>query len=188
MIIAKGGKILDALILATPGVSSPTTYRARFGSLVKAYSLLDYKTTWNEQRLEQKRRVQSIRSDLLNQVVALSRGDVAIDMSSTHHTQLRLRTGRLVSVIVGLLFEYRGKHRWLVKPVPAERRQIALLARLNDRNDAIQDLIVIPPIVGSARSMITSENDARLRCEFRLGDLADFSEAVQTVARSVQAG
>jgi DNA invertase Pin-like site-specific DNA recombinase len=187
-IIAKGGKISEALILATPGVPCATTYRARFGSLVKAYSLLDYKTTWNEQRLEQKRRVQSIRSNLLNQIVALSRGDVTIDVSPTHHTQLRLRTGRLVSVIVGLLFEYRGKHRWLVKPVPAERRQIALLARLNDKNDAIKDLIVIPPIVGSARSMITSENDARLRCEFRLGDLADFSEAVQTVARSVQAG
>jgi hypothetical protein len=91
-----------------------------------------------------------------------------------------------VSVIVGLLSEYKGKHRWLVKPVPAERRQIALLARLNDRNDAIEDLIVIPPIVGSARSMITWENDPRLRCGFRLGDLAGFSEAVQTVARSVQ--
>jgi hypothetical protein len=81
MIIAKGGKILDALILATPGVSSPTTYRARFGSLVKAYSLLDYKATWDERRLEQKRRVQSIRSNLLNEIAALSRGGVTIEIS-----------------------------------------------------------------------------------------------------------
>jgi hypothetical protein len=51
-----------------------------------------------------------------------------------------------VSVIVGLLFEYKGEPRWLVKPVRAERRQIALLARLNDRNDAIKDLFVIPPM------------------------------------------
>ena len=187
-IIAKEGRISDALILATPGVPCPTTYRARFGSLVKAYRLLDYKATWNEQRLEQKRWVQSIRSNLLNQIATLSRGRVTIDMSPTHHTRLRLRTGRLVSVIVGLLFEYKGEPRWLVKPVRAERRQIALLARLNDRNDAIKDLFVIPPIVGNFRSLVTSENDVRLRCEFRLGDPADFFEAVQSVARSVQTG
>jgi len=187
-IIAKEGKLSDALILATPSVPCPTTYRARFGSLVKAYRLLGYKTTWNEQRLEQKRRVQSIRINLLNKIAALSRGRVTINMSPTRHTRLRLRTGRLVSVIVGLLFEYKGEPRWLVKPVRAEHRQIALLARLNDRNDAIKDLFVIPPFVGSFRSMVTSENDARLRCEFRLGDPADFFEAVQSVARSVQTG
>lgn len=187
-IIAKEGKISDALILATPSVPCPTTYRARFGSLVKAYRLLDYKATWNEQRLEQKHRVQSIRINLLNQIAAHSRGRVTIDMSPTRHTRLRLRTGRIVSVIVGLLFEYKGEPRWLVKPVRTERRQIALLARLNDRNDAIKDLFVIPPIVGSFRSLVTSENDVRLRCEFRLGDPADFFEAVQFVARSVQTG
>ena len=106
-------------------------------------------------------------------------------MSPTHHTRLRLRTGRLVSVIVGLLFEYKDEPRWLVKPVPTERRQIALVARLNDKNDAIKDFFVIPP-VRSSRSLVISENDVRLQHEFRLGDLADFFEAVQSVARSVQ--
>ena len=104
MIVAKKGKISDALILATPSVPCPTRYRARFASLVKAYRLLDSKASWNEQRLEQKRRVQSIRINLLNQITALSQGRVTIDMSATRHTRLRLRTGRLVSVIVGLLF------------------------------------------------------------------------------------
>ena len=185
MIIAKEGKISDALILGTPSVPCPTTYRARFGSLVKAYRLLDYKATWNEQRLEQKRRVQSIRVNLLNEIAVLSRGLVTIDMSPTRHTRLRLRTGRLVSVIVGLLFEYKGEPRWLVKPVRAERRQIALVARLNERNDAIKDFFVIPP-VRSSRSLVISENDVRLQHDFRLCDLADFFEAVQMVARSVQ--
>ena len=93
--------------------------------------------------------------------------------------------GRLVSVIVGLLFEYKGEPRWLVKPVPGERRQVALVARLNDRNDVIKDFFVIPP-VRSSRSLVISENNVRLQHNFRLGDLADFFEAVQTVARSVQ--
>jgi DNA invertase Pin-like site-specific DNA recombinase len=185
MIIAKEGKISDALILATPSVPCPTTYRARFGSLVKAYRLLNYKATWNEERLEQKRRVQSIRINLLNQVTALSRGRVTIDMSPTRHTRLRLRTGRLVSVIVGLMSEYKGAPRWLVKPARAERRHIALVARLNHRNDAIKDFHVIPP-ARKSRSLLISENDARLQQGFLLANLADFFETVQTLARTVQ--
>jgi len=185
MIIAKEGRISEALIRATPNVPCPQIYRARFGSLVNAYRLLGYNCIWNEQGQEQKRRVRSIRSNLLSQITALSRGRVTINMSPTRHTRLRLRTGRLVSVIVGLLFEYKGEPRWLVKPVPGERRQIALVARLNDRNDAIKDFFVIPP-VRSSRSLVISENDVRLQPEFRLDDLADFFEAVQTVARSVQ--
>jgi hypothetical protein len=46
MIIAKEGKISEALIRATPNVPSPQTYRARFGSLVNAYRLSGYKATW----------------------------------------------------------------------------------------------------------------------------------------------
>jgi len=70
MIIAKEGKISEALIRATPNVPCPQTYRARFGSLISAYRLSGHKTIWNEQRQEQKRRVQSIRSNLLIQVAA----------------------------------------------------------------------------------------------------------------------
>ena len=188
MIIAKEGKISIALIMATPNVPSPQTYRTRFGSIVNAYRLLGYKAIWDEQRVEQKHRVQSIRSNLLSQIAALSGGRVTIDISPTHHTRLRLQTGRLVSVIVGRrLFEYKGAPRWLVKPVRAERRHIALVARLNDRNDALKDIFVIPTL-GSFSSLVISENDVRLRRAFRLGDLAGFFEAVQTVARSVQTG
>jgi hypothetical protein len=76
--------------------------------------------------------------NLLIQIAALSRGRVTINMSPMHHTRLRLRTGRLVSVIVGLLFEYKGE------PVCAELRQIALVARLNERNDAIKEKEMMP--------------------------------------------
>ena len=186
MIAAKEGKISTALIKATPNVPSPQTYRARFGSIVKAYRLLGYKAIWNERRLEQKHRVQAIRSNLLSEVVALSGGRVTIDTSSTRHTRLRLRTGRLVSVIVArCLFGYKGALRWLVKPVIAERRHIALVARLNDRNDALKDIFVIPP-VDSYHSLVISENDFRLARKVQLVDLADFFKVVHALARSQQ--
>ena len=85
------------------------------------------------------------------------------------------------------MFGYKGALRWLVKPVRAERRHIALVARLNDGNNALKDLFVIPP-VDNPNGLLISENDVRLQRGFRLGDLADFFKAVQTVARSVQTG
>jgi hypothetical protein len=68
-----------------------------------------------------------------------------------------------------------------VKPVPAERKHITLVARLNDGNNDLKDLFVISPIRGFS-SLVVSENDARLQQGFRLGNLAHFFETVQTVA------
>jgi hypothetical protein len=68
-----------------------------------------------------------------------------------------------------------------VKPVPAERKHIALVARLNDGNNALKDLFVISPMRGFS-SLVVSENDARLQQGFRLDKFADFFETVQTVA------
>lgn len=185
MIIAKEGRISTALIVATPNVPSPQTYRTRFGSLVNAYRLLGYKATWDEQNVDQKRRVQAIRSNLLSQIAARSGGRVTIDMSPTRHTRLRLRTGRLVSVVISrCLLGYKGALRWFLKPVHDERRHIALIARLDHGNDEIKDLFVTPPVL--ARSLVLSEHDARLPFKFRLGDLAEFFQAVQVVARSEQ--
>jgi DNA invertase Pin-like site-specific DNA recombinase len=182
IIAAKQGRISIALIAATPNVPSPQTYRTRFGSLVKAYRLSGYKAIWDERRVEQKYRVQAIRSNLLSQIAALSGGRVTIDISPTRHARLRLRTGRLVSVIASrCLFGYNGSLRWLVKPVPAERKHIALVARLNDGNNALKDLFVISPMRGVS-SLVVSENDARLQQGFRLDKFADFFETVQTVA------
>ena len=185
-IAAKEGKISTALITATPNVPSPQTYRARFGSVVKAYRLLGYKAIWDERRLEKKHQVRTIRNELLREIAALSGGRVTIDTSSTRHTRLRLSTGRLVSVIVArCLFGYKGALRWLVKPVIAERRYIALIARLNDGNNALKDLFVVAP-VNSSNSLLISESDVRLVRKFQLVDLADFFDAVQTAAQSPQ--
>jgi DNA invertase Pin-like site-specific DNA recombinase len=185
MILAQEGKISTALIMSTPNVPSPQTYRTRFGSLVNAYRLLGYKSTWNEQHVEQKHRVRAIRNNLLNQIAALSGGRVTIDISSTRNTRLRLKTGRLVGVRVGrCLLGYRGALRWLMTPVQAERRNIALLARLNVGNSIVKDMFVIPPV--GISSSLMSENDVRLQNGFRLHDLADFFDVVQTAARSVQ--
>src|SRR5258708_19370254 len=104
MIAAQQGRISIALIEATPNVPSPQIYRARFGSLVKAYRLSGYKAIWNEQRVEQRHRVQAIRSNLLSQIAAFSGGRVTIDISPTRHTRLRLRTGRLAGVIASPCF------------------------------------------------------------------------------------
>ena len=185
-ILAKEGKITIGLIVGTPNVPSPQTYRARFGSLVTAYRLLGYKTIWNEQRVEQKHRVQAIRSELLNQIAEVSGGRVTVDKSPTRHTRLRLRTGRLVSVVVSrCMLGYKGALRWLVKPVPAERRHIALVARLNDRNDALRDMFVLPPIGGSS-GLVISEHDVRLQQGSPLRDLPGFFDAVQVLAQNLQ--
>lgn len=178
-ILAKEGRITNALIVATPNAHAPYTYRRRFGSLVRAYRLVGYKATWDEQRLEKKRRVQALRNTLMGRIRELSGGRVSIQTGPTHHSQLRLRNGRLVTVVVCRCFVgYMGSVRWLLKPLQAESQHIALIALLNAQSDAFKDLFVVSPI---GKPLVISDQDMRLQRGVRLRELGDFFDTVQKV-------
>lgn len=118
----------------------------------------------------------------MKQIALRSKGRVAIDKTPTRHTRLRLRNGRLVTVLASrYLLGYKGAVRWLLQPVQAERRHIALVLRLNGQNDAVKDMFVLPPI-GISTGVQVEEHDLRLLRGVQLLDLANFCDAVGQVA------
>ncbi len=156
-ILAKEGKLSMQLIENTHGIASLTTFRARFGSISRAYELAGYvghDGYAREGRLEEIRNIRRIRAELMNEIVALSDGRVSVEARGLRfRTRLRLHNSRLVSVVACRWFcGYKGVDRWRIKCVRDECRLVILVARLNRQNSAFQDFFVTPPI-GSRRHL-----------------------------------
>ena len=184
-ILVKEGRLSTELIDNTPGVASPTTFRARFGSISRAFELAGYvgHDGYSRQgRLEEIRNIRRIRTELINEIVRVSKGRVEIeDRGMRFRTRLKL-SNRLVAVVVCRFFRsYNDADRWLMKCVPGENRLVTVLARLKPTNDSFMDYFVVPP-TGTSKSVRLLKNDPRLKMTIRLADLKDLVDAVRRVS------
>jgi hypothetical protein len=180
-VLAKEGRLSMNLIEHTPGMPSPTTIRTRFGSISRAYELVGYVAPngfARQGRLGEIRNIRRMRTELMNEIVSLSKGRVTIeDRGKRFRTRLKVRN-RLVAVVVCRCFRsYKDANRWRMKCVPGENRLVTVLARLNPTNDSFTDYFVVPPI-GTSKSVRLLKNDPRLNRTVRLDDRGDFVAAV----------
>jgi DNA invertase Pin-like site-specific DNA recombinase len=188
-ILEKEGKLSMDIIESTPGVASPSTFRTRFGSISRAYELTGYVAPngfARQGRLEELRNIRRMRTELMNEIVSLSKGRVTIeDRGKRFRTRLKVRN-RLVAVVVCRCFlSYKDANRWLMKCVPGEDRLVTVLARLNPTNDSFTDYFVVPPI-GTSKSVRLLKDDPRLNRTVRLDDRGDFMAAVATASTRKQ--
>ena len=182
VILAREGRLTMELIKNAPHAPSATTFRTRFGSLGRAYELVGYDCHGHDGWLEKFRRIRTLRENLMREIVSLPGACVRVDdRGGRFRTRLRLRGGRLISVIASRCFRgYKGAVRWLVKCVPDESRLVTLIARLNPDNSGFKDFFVVPPIRHS-RSIYLSEKAKRLRMGEQLYDLSDFLKTIGKV-------
>ena len=180
------GKITINLLQREPTVPSAPTYRARFGSLSRAYQLIGYRS-WPTGWIETRRRIQSLRSDLMNKIVALNPTRIEIeDRGNGYRTRLRTHEGRLLSVVASRPRRvYNDAISWLVKPSLDERHLITLVARLSLRCDDFKDMFLIPPI-GKATTVYLRDRDPRLRNAMRVIRLEDFCGTVKRFRSQMQ--
>jgi DNA invertase Pin-like site-specific DNA recombinase len=179
-ILAKHGRITIDLIKATPRTPSAQTYNARFGTLSRAYDLIGYTGFWRNGWLETRRRIQTLRNDLMRQIVSVDPTRVSIEnRGGSYRTRLRMQDGRLVSVLVSRPVRYyKDKVYWLLFPRDGEHRLITLVARLNLECTTFKDVLVIPP-PGRAIAIYAKDADPRLQKGIRLTNVRDFCGAIE---------
>jgi len=97
------------------------------------------------------------------------------------HTQLRLRTGRTISVLISRAIRtWNETIRWRVDGVVRERPLVTLLVRLDTSNQSIQDFHLLPKIDRLGRFTIRLQDPWLDRGE-RLASLSNFCDAVKRV-------
>jgi DNA invertase Pin-like site-specific DNA recombinase len=180
-LLARKGRLSLRLIQNSEDVPSPSTYRDRFGSLRRAYELIEYGRPAQFGHIDVRRRTQALREELVSQIAAMFPDDVSIVRKGERwRSRLRLTNGLTVSVLVARSVRIWRAVRWRIDPVPHERRHVTFLARLHEGNRSFLDFHVFSNLDRNRRFDI-SLNDPWLNRGERLTDLRAFCEVIARV-------
>jgi len=186
-LLANEGRLSLSLIKNSASVPSPSTYRHRFGSLRRVYDLIGYGCREQFGPIDLRRRTQTLRDELIAQIVAMFPNDVSIvRRGGRWRSRLQLTNGSIVSALVARSVRpWKETVRWRVDPVPQERKLVTLLARLDENNRAFLDFHVLPDM-DRCRRFDISLKDLWLNRAHPLSDLLAFGEVVARVGTARQ--
>ena len=182
-ILSREGRLSQTLIGRAPdSPASTATLRTRFGNLRKAYEMIGYGSPEHFGIVDQRRRSMALRDLLVSRLQEIFPEELTVvQRYALCRPRIRFRSGLLISVTVSRAIRSRnGTVRWLVDPLKGERRLITLLVRLNQANQGIQDLFVVPSVDRPRRFWIKSD-DKWLDRGTRLEDLSQFCKIVEAV-------
>ena len=180
-LLATKGRLSLNLIKNSEDVPSPSTYRHRFGSLRRAYELIEYGRPAQFGPIDVRRRTQALREELVSQIAVMFPDDVSIVRPGGRwRSRLRLTNGLTVSVLVARSVRIWKAVRWRIDPVPHERRHVTLLVRLREGNRSFLDFHLLSSLDRERRFDISMDDPWLNRGE-RLTDLRAFCEAIALV-------
>jgi len=182
VLLARHGKLSGRLMDASPDTASQSTYRHHFGSLKRAYELVGYRYCYQLGGVDLRRLTRALQEELIAKLLELFPAELtAIKPGGKWRTQLRLRTGEFVSVLIGRAAPYRAKTlRWIVQPVAYEQHYITLVARMDAENGSFRDFYVLPTL-DKPKRFVLCEPDEWLSRGKQLAGLSEFLKVVGEV-------
>lgn len=144
-VLVKHGKVSGILIDEEEDVPSSCAFRHRFGSLVRAYSLIGFTPHTDYSFLEINRRLREEHPKLVKGTIekVVSLGATAL---WDENNGLLLVNGefRVSVVLCRHIATERGKSRWLIRLDASRKPDITIVVRMNATNDAPRDYYLLP--------------------------------------------
>lgn len=178
------GRLTLQTIKQSPSTPSPSTYRKRFGSLRRAYAMIDYGSPDQFSRIDLRRKTNALREELIQRIVSVSEGAVSVvKLSGRWRSRLRMPDGRVVSVLlVRAVRVWKNAVRWIVDRQQEEKKFVVLVARLDEHNDSFLDFHLFRQIKQERRFRV-SLNDPWLKQGRKIRELSRLPEEVDSVLR-----
>ena len=173
-LLTKAGALSGLLIDEQDGMPSSTAYRSRFGSLLRAYSLVGYRPDRDFRYIEINQRLRELFPQVVADVVAgveAAGGKVTPPDSSG----LLLVNGELrLSVIIARCHEtLGGAYRWRLHFDAGLTPDITIAVRMDSGNRAALDYYLFPSIdLLGGRLRLTEENGLSIDA-YRFDDLGE---------------
>jgi DNA invertase Pin-like site-specific DNA recombinase len=184
-ILSTHGRLTAQLIRSTKGATPPRSYRQRFGGLCMAYELIGYRTPILR-NIEKRHQVYQARVRLMKELEELFAGKISIEgRRGPSHKWLRLKRTRIAVRVCSSFKTLLGGLRWRIRSDPAETRVIVLLGLMNPGNDAIGELVLLPPM-SLPRTIDVSANSTLLKIGRPIPNLHAFFEVVSEMKRGRQ--
>jgi DNA invertase Pin-like site-specific DNA recombinase len=184
-LLASEGRLSLRVVKNSDEVPSPSTYRHRFGSLRRAYELIGYGHPDQFGPVDLRRRTQALREGLVEQIAAISPGNVSIvRRGGRWRSRMRLRSGLMVSVLIGRCVRvWKQTRRWVIDPNRHECRLVTLVARLDEENKCFLDFHVFRRL-DCRRRIFISLHDPWLDSGQPVPDLRSFCDVVRSLGDS----
>ena len=181
-VLATHSCLTERLVRANLPNRSIGTYVRRFRTLSEAFAKAGYFGA-KLRATESRRRLRTLRSDLVEEITGLHQGEVSIFRANHRATpSLRLRNGQFVAVHVCQSHRIEsGELRWTLNLPRGERNySTILLARLDTNNQGFIDFHVLPGFPNPTTWTVLPD-DPWLKKGVRACALPDFITAVRKV-------
>lgn len=151
-LLAQKGWLSGLVIDEIEDMPSSSTFRHRFGSLLRAYELIGYSTGRDYRYIETNRALRAMHPGVVDQVIA--------DVQAAGGTVVRDAETDLLSindefsaalVIVRCQETGAGGHRWKIRLDQGLRPDITIAVRMAPDNQAVRDYYLLPWIDAGAR-------------------------------------
>lgn len=144
-IFAERGYLTGLIIDEIEGAPSSSAYRSRFGTLLRAYSLVGFRPDHDYRYLQINRSLRQLHPEILRQVISgieAAGGAAELDPA----TDLITVNGEFTaSVVISRCFQTNaGALRWKVRLDTALRPALTIVVRMNCANDQAQDYYLLP--------------------------------------------
>lgn len=174
-LLEKHGALSGLLIDEEDGVPSSSAYRTRFGSLLRAYSLVGFSPKRDFAYLEINRELRRRHPDLIAEIsrcISSGRGWVRQD---AENDLLIVNDDFTVSVVIARCKPTpAGSYRWRIRLDTSLRPDITVVARMNAANSTALDYYVLPSIDFSVDALPTMEQNGFVLDAYRTDTLDDF--------------
>jgi len=179
-LMATKERLSSDIIRRIPRATAPNVYRYRFGTVRNALELIGY-THPETKQIVTRRRVQQLRSDLMQQLKEMFPKAISIrGRGGRTRNWLQLRTGAKISVRACIQpAGLKLSSGWLMHRAKSESRWIALVALLNRENTRVERLLIYRSVPD--KTLYISSKSPWLELGVPLDELQRFCELVAMI-------
>ena len=169
------GWLSGLLIDEADNMPSSSAYASRFGSLLRAYELVEYTPNRDMRYIEINRHIRSLYPDICEGVIDNIRelgGYVHREVTSD---MIFVNNEVSVSIVICRCFQTQaGRNRWKVRLDAGLRPDITIIIRMDEQNKEALDYYILPALdVENPKLRLSDNNGLALDC-YRFNDLEDF--------------
>jgi len=175
-LLSKKGRLSGLVIDEVEDMPSSSTYRSRFGSLVRAYELVGYAPGRDFRYLETNRVLRALHPDVVEGTVEQIEALGSIVRRDPLNDLLRINEEFTASLVIVRCFRTSaGDRRWKIRLDTSLRPDITIAARMDPDNANVQDYYLLPWIdLGAMGSVKLKEENGVFFDAYRFDNLEPF--------------
>ncbi len=176
------GWLSGILIDEAEEMPSSSAYAHRFGSLLRAYELVEYTPSRDMRYIETNRHIRSLYPDVCENVIQRIQ-----DLGGSVHREVEsdmifVNNEVKVSIVISRCFQTKaGRNRWRVRLDSGLTPDITIVVRMDESNKNALDYYILPALdIEDPKLRLADNNGLTLDC-YRFNDLEDFFSLTQRV-------